>query len=272
MKRHIFSYTAMQLLPYIDWSYFFHAWGIGAHATNSEQAQEVKHDATALLQACDDRPVAKAVFSLCDAKSSGDDIIIEGTTTLPLLRQQHARKGEPNLCLSDFISPHNDSIGLFATSVEDNFAHSNSNDTYKNLLVQTTASRLAEAAATLMHKEVRTNKALWGYAPDERLTPEELNREKFQGIRPAVGYPSLPDQSVIFIIDKLLQLNDINITLTANGAMQPHSSVCGLIFAHPAARYFAVGKISEEQLLDYAQRRNMPEHELHKFLYKNSTK
>lgn len=271
MKRKIFHYTAKQLLPYIDWSYFFHAWGIAPRAIDSKQAQEVKNDAIALLRHTDNQIAARAVFVLCSAKGCNDNIIIENSTTLPLLRQQHARTGEPNLCLSDFVSPHDDKIGLFATTVC-NILGPQNDDTYKSLLAQTVASRLAEAAATLIHKEVRTNSALWGYTPDERLTPEELNLEKFQGIRPAVGYPSLPDQSIIFIIDKLLRLHEIGIELTPNGAMNPHASVCGIMLSHPSARYFAVGEISEEQLHDYAARRGVPAEELHKFLFKNITK
>ncbi len=269
MKRVIFSYTAPQLLPYIDWNYFFHAWGIAPRATESKEAQEVKRDAIALLESMGDATVAYAVFALCDAKGCDDDIIIEGDATLPLLRQQHSHEGEHNLCLSDFVSPHGDKIGLFATTVSNRLCHTHINDTYHNLLLQTIASRVAEAAATLMHMEVRTNTALWGYAPTERLTPEELNLEKFQGIRPAVGYPSLPDQSVIFIIDELLKMNEIGIELTPNGAMNPHASVCGIMIAHPAARYFAVGKISDEQLRDYARRRGTTPESLYRFLDKN---
>ena len=268
MKRHKFSYTVEQLLPFIDWSYFFHAWGIAPRESKSEKAREVQHDAEALLHEHSDAVAATALFALCDARSCGDDILIEGTT-LPLLRQQHARAGEPNLCLNDFISPRGDKIGLFATAVSPLFGAKESDDTYRSLLTQTIASRLAEAAATLLHRDVRRNAALWGYAPDENLTPSELNAEKYCGIRPAVGYPSLPDQSVIFIIDKLLGLCEAGISLTPNGAMIPHASVCGLMLAHPAARYFAVGKISKEQLHDYAQRRALPLEDLHRFLYKN---
>ncbi len=268
MKSHIFHYTAGELTPYIDWSYFYHSWGIAPHNIGTEKAEELRHDAEELLHRIAEEKIASAKFALCDATSQGDSIIIE-CTTLPLLRQQHSRPSEPCLCLSDFVSPRGDSIGLFATTVHSNTPACTPNDTYNKLLTQTMATRLAEAAATLLHKEVRRNNALWGYAPDEELTPKELNAEKFRGIRPAVGYPSLPDQSAIFIIDSLLQLQEIGITLTPNGAMSPHASVCGLMIAHPAARYFAVGNISKEQLHDYAQRRGIKDVDLHKFLYKN---
>ena len=118
-------------------------------------------------------------------------------------------------------------------------------------------------------EQVRTDKELWGYVQDENLSIAELLQEKNQGIRPAVGYPSLPDQSIIFTFDRLLHVDEIGITLTPNGAMTPHASVCGMMIAHPQARYFAVGKISGEQLADYAQRRGTEAVELQKFLSKS---
>lgn len=266
MKREQFSYTAKELLPYIDWSYFFHAWSISYRNSNSEAALELKRDAIDIITNCN--CYVNALFGLCDAHSDGDNLLIDGVQ-LPLLRQQH-NNGDPNLCLSDFVSPYSDKIGLFATSIERKFEESrDANDPYQNLLIQTIADRLAEAAATLLHLHVRTNPNLWGYAPEEQLTIEELNREQYQGIRPAVGYPSLPDQSVIFIIDKLLHLEDAGITLTESGAMRPHASVCGIMISHPAARYFAVGSISEEQFNDYAQRRGIEKKLLNRYLVKN---
>ena len=267
MKRHIFSYSIGQLIPYIDWSYLYHAWGIDP-TKNTAQAGELVHDAKAILDKAADRQQAHGIFALCDARSDGDNIIFEGRT-LPLLRQQHSIDGVPNLCLSDFVSPHGDKIGLFATSIDSTFGYGYAGDTYQNLLAKTLADRLAEATATLMHREVRTDSRFWGYAPDEHLTPEQLNREEYQGIRPAVGYPSLPDQSIIFTIDKLLQLREAGIELTDNGAMRPHASVCGVMIAHPAAQYFAVGKIDGEQLEDYAERRGTTTAELTRFLAKN---
>jgi hypothetical protein len=180
-----------------------------------------------------------------------------------------AVEGEYNLCLSDFVSPHGDRIGLFAASVESGFGKEYADDDYKRLIAQTLADRLAEATATLLHKQVRTNEELWGYSPHEQLTTEELLAERNRGIRPAVGYPSLPDQSIIFTIDKLLGLKEAGIALTPNGAMTPHASVCGLMIHHPAARYFAVGKIDDVQLHDYARRRGVEPEAIIKFLAKN---
>ena len=140
-------------------------------------------------------------------------------------------------------------------------------DPYKHLLVQTLSDRLAEAATEKMHKYVR--KEVWGYAKDENLSIPDLLVEKYQGIRPAVGYPSLPDQSVNFILDEILDMKQIGIRLTENGAMYPHASVCGLMFAHPASHYFSVGKIGEDQLADYAARRGKSVGEMRKFLAAN---
>lgn len=265
MKRYVFTYSIKEVAPFIDWSYFLHAWGI---AKESTQAMEIIAEAKTMLDELDGRYRTTAMFALCDAKGDGDNIIIEGTT-LPLLRQQHSTDGKYNLCLSDFVSPHGDKIGLFATSVASEFGKEYSGDEYKNLLAQTLADRLAEATATLLHKQVRTDNTLWGYSPDEELTLEDLLAERNQGIRPAVGYPSLPDQSIIFTIDKLLQLREAGIELTDNGAMRPHASVCGVMIAHPAAQYFAVGKIDGEQLEDYAERRGTTTAELTRFLAKN---
>ena len=265
MKRHVFSFEIKEVAPFIDWSYFLHAWGI---AKENRQAEEIISDAKEMLSRLDDKYRTTAIFALCDAKGDGDDIVIEGTT-LPLLRQQHNTEGKYNLCLSDYVSPHGDSIGLFATSVESTFGCEYAGDDYRYLLSQTLADRLAEATATLLHKRVRTDNALWGYSPDEELALEELLAERNQGIRPAVGYPSLPDQSIIFIIDSILHLRDAGIALTPNGAMTPHASVCGVMIAHPAAQYFAVGKIDEQQLGDYACRRKIPTAELTRFLAKN---
>jgi cobalamin-dependent methionine synthase I len=135
------------------------------------------------------------------------------------------------------------------------------------MMMQLLADRLAEATAELLHEQVR--KTFWGYAPDEQLTMDDLLQERFQGIRPAVGYPSLPDTSVNFLIDSLIDMRQIGIRLTSNGAMKPHASVSGLMLAHPSARYFAVGKIDEEQLSDYARRRGVPVELMRKFLGSN---
>ena len=267
MKRHIFHYEISEVAPYIDWSYLLHAWGLTGKATE-HTAEEIINDAKAILDETEGKYRTHALFALCEAKGSDDDIIIE-ERKIPLLRQQHTQTDKPNLCLSDFVSPHGDKIGLFATTIDGTFGTGHSDDPYHHLLAQTLADRLAEATASLMHRQIRTQKELWGYSQHEELTIKEILQEKNQGIRPAVGYPSLPDQSIIFEIDKIVNLDEIGITLTPNGAMTPHASVCGMIFAHPQARYFAVGRISDEQLADYAQRRRTTPSELKKYLSRN---
>jgi cobalamin-dependent methionine synthase I len=198
----------------------------------------------------------------------------------PLLRQQTRSNPEkPFLCLSDFIRPLSkmkedekwpdvaNTVGVFASTVDADMECLESDDPYKHLLIQTLSDRLAEAATEKMHEYVR--KQAWGYVPDEHLRIPELLIERFQGIRPAVGYPSLPDQSVNFLIDELINMKEIGIALTENGAMRPHASVCGLMFAHPAAEYFAVGKIGDDQLNDYSRRRGIPTETMRKFLAAN---
>lgn len=132
------------------------------------------------------------------------------------------------------------------------------------MLSQTIADRLAEATTEKFHEDVR--KKYWGYAADEQLTIKDLLAERYQGIRPAVGYPSIPDTSVNFLLYELLDMKGIGISLTESGMMKPHASVSGFMFAHPQSRYFEVGKIDEDQLEDYARRRNQPVELLRKFL------
>ena len=175
---------------------------------------------------------------------------------------------------TDFVRPrtHNqaDRVGVFATTVDHLMETVYADDPYLRMLAQTLADRLAEATAERLHEMVRRH--LWGYAPDEQLTMEELHAESFVGIRPAVGYPSLPDTSLNFLLERLLGMSEIGIRLTENGAMRPHASVSGLMLAHPEARYFSVGKIGEDQLADYASRRGIPLALAHKFLASNVIK
>lgn len=290
------TYQIHQLSGYINWIYFFHAWGFqprfaaiadihGCDAcragwlanfpqeerSKAAEAMQLFKEANRMLNELDGNFCVRSVVRLMEANSDGDNLILDGQN-FPLLRQQTTRKeGEPFLCLSDFIRPVTsgvkDTVGAFATSTDADIEKLYQQDTYKHLLVQTLSDRLAEAAAEKLHEFVR--KELWGYAKDENLTMKEMLIEKYQGIRPAVGYPSLPDQSVNFLLDELLDMKQIGIRLTENGAMYPHASVCGLIFAHPASRYFAVGKIGEDQLRDYAARRNHPIEEIRKFLAAN---
>ena len=265
MPKYI-EYNISQLRPYINWLYFYFAWGLSGKP--QEEKDKLKAEADAMLDIFEARDHTHAAFGLFEANGDMDDIVI-GDTRLPMLRQQRkADDGEPNMCLADFVRPLSqgipDHIGVFATSIDSAVEHDFCDDDFQRMLAQTLADRLAEATAEVLHLQVR--RSLWGYAPDEQLSIEQLLREDFQGIRPAVGYPSMPDTSINFIIDRLIDIKRIGIRLTESGAMKPHASVSGLMFAHPKARYFDIGKIDEEQLRDYAHRRHTPVELMRRFL------
>lgn len=273
------NYRISDLKDYINWVYFFHAWSL------PQQSEESKHlfdEAQKMLQRLQPYVKVKTVVELMPAWSEGDDIVVQpmrpcecgqshpcgGPIRLPMLRQQVPGKDGMCHCLSDFIRPHSamrqDKIGIFATSTSIDVHKTFPDDDYSQMLLQTLADRLAEAGAERLHEEVR--KTLWGYAPNEQLTMAELHQEKFQGIRPAVGYPCLPDISINFLLDKLIGFKSIGVTLTTSAMMQPHASVSGLMISLPQAHYFAVGKIGPDQLADYARRRQLPPEEIHKYI------
>ena len=282
----ILHYDIPDLVPYINWSYFYFAWQL----KDEKEQQRVRQEAEAFLQQVSGRYQAHALFRLMEAYSDGDDIVVrlddespaevsgssnndgEQEGRLPCLRQQQS--ASQFLCLADFIaardaerSPLTSQIGLFATSVDSGMESDFNSDPYQKMMAQLLADRLAEAAAERMHEQVR--KDYWGYAKDEQLSIPEMLVEKFQGIRPAVGYPSLPDTSLNFVLDELIDMKQIGIRLTESGAMKPHASVSGLMIAHPQARYFNLGKIGEDQLQDYAHRRGLPVEVCRKFLAAN---
>jgi len=264
------TYDISQLRAYINWPYFFFAWQV----KDPSEKERLRQEAEAFLDTLEGKYQAHALFLLLDAHSDGDDILVTGNKRIPMLRQQEVGSGYRSL--ADFIAPaaHQDAaslltskIGLFATSVDMGLETDFAADAYQKMMAQLLADRLAEAAAEYLHEEVR--KHIWGYAPDEHLSIADLLVEKFQGIRPAVGYPSLPDTSLNFVLDDLLDMKQIGIRLTESGAMKPHASVSGLMLAHPEARYFNLGKIGEDQLRDYARRRGLPVEVCRKFLAGN---
>lgn len=264
--RKTLTYEIADIVPYINWVYFFYAWSMNGKPAKAKE--RLRDDAGKMLRSWEGRWHTHAVFGVYPANSDGDDLLLDGVR-IPMLRQQKPSKaGEPNLCLADFVRPLSsgvtDEVGAFATTVDAGMEREHHDDTYARMLAQTLADRLAEATAERMHEEVR--RVYWGYAPGERLTMEDTHQERYQGIRPAVGYPSLPDTSVNFILSDLLGMKDIGIRLTESGMMQPHASVSGLMFAHPQARYFNLGKIGEDQLRDYARRRGVPVTLMRRFL------
>lgn len=266
------SYSVHDIEPYVNWLYFFYAWSMKGKPKDAQQ--KLKDDALAMLRDMDGRYKTHAVFGVFDANSDGDDIIVDGVR-IPMLRQQRpSRNGAPCLCLADFVRPLSsgikDKVGLFCTTVDASMTDDYKDDPYSQMLSQTLADRLAEGTAEKMHEEVRRH--YWGYAPDEHLTMQETHAEKYQGIRPAIGYPSLPDTSVNFILSDFLNMPSIGVRLTESGMMIPHSSVSGFMFANAHARYFELGKIGEDQLRDYARRRQLPVEMVRKFLQSNLMK
>lgn len=269
IMRKILQYSIQEVEPYISWTYFYHAWQMSGKSENDRE--ELRKDAEKTLRELREKYTTKAVFGLYEAYADGDDIIVEGIR-LPMLRQQRrAQSGTPCLCMADFIMPANaqrkDTIGIFAATVEMRMETEHHADPYQRMMVQTLADRLAEATTEKMHQEVRTK--YWGYASDEKLSINEILRGGFQGIRPAVGYPSMPDASINFLIQQIIDMSSIGILLTENGAMRPHASVSGLMIAHPKARYFDVGPVASDQLADYANRRGIPLELARRFLASN---
>lgn len=266
------TYSISELTPYINWLYFYHAWGLSGKPR--EDKEKMKQEALQMLASWEEKYHTHAIFRLFEVCSEGDDLIffLPGTRfRFPMLRQQHpSAPGEPNLCLADFIRPLSqgirDQAGVFCTSVDGTIIDEYSHDDYLNMMAQTLSDRLAEATAEKLHEEVRKDRAYWGYAPDENLTIEQQHREEYQGIRPAIGYPSLPDTSANFLIDQLIDMKQAGIRLTETGMMTPHASVSGLMFSHPKSRYFELGKIGDDQLRDYARRRGVPVELMRRFL------
>ena len=288
-------FTIPELLPFVSWGYFFHAWSLdtsfasvaqvhdcpacttgwiqsfsGKQQTQARTALNLWHDAQEQLRRwAEEGRTATCRVMIERAWSEDEDIVLPDLgARLPLLRSQRCSEGEPCLCLADFVRPighgEPDRIGLFATTVDREMEQWGGEDEYRRLLSQTLADRLAEATAEAGHLLVR--RRLWGYAPDEDLTVDELFAERYQGRRPAVGYPSLPDQSLNFQLARLLDFDGLGIRLTENGAMQPHASTSGLMISHPQARHFSVGTIGEDQLRDYARRRGASPDALRRFL------
>lgn len=266
------TYSISELTPFINWLYFYHAWGLSGKPR--EDKEKMKQEALQMLASWEEKYHTHAIFRLFEVCSEGDDLIffLPGTRfRFPMLRQQHpSAPGEPNLCLADFIRPLSqgirDQAGVFCTSVDGTIIDEYSHDDYLNMMAQTLSDRLAEATAEKLHEEVRKDRAYWGYAPDENLTVEQQHREEYQGIRPAIGYPSLPDTSANFLIDQLIDMKQAGIRLTETGMMTPHASVSGFMFAHPKSHYFELGKIGDDQLRDYARRRGVPVELMRRFL------
>ena len=290
-----------EIVAFIDWNFFFLAWRIsGKYAgietvhdclsckmswlhnfplddrPKAEEALKLFKDAQEMLRRISEDKTLKinASFGVFDGYAENDNIYIHNENNnivIPTLRQQHPSTDGFCYSLADFLAPENDYIGAFATTVSGVEALSDTfekeDNIYDSILVKTLSDRLAEAAAEWLHWKVR--KEYWGYAVDENLSIKDMLKTQYSGIRPAVGYPSLPDQSIIFELEPLLKFNEIGIKLTENGAMFPNASVCGFYFAHPKAKYFMIGKIDENQFNDYAKRSGKSPEFLRKWMAAN---
>ncbi len=291
------SVPCAETREWINWRAFFNAWGLdGSFASitmakgcghcqaqwlaavpeesrrKASEAMQLWKDANRVLDMWSRREdmVLTARVALLPAASDEEDNIFmdssEGEVRLPMLRQSKLNDQGCTLALSDFVARRTgevrypDYAGMFAVTTGGAMADAISRrkelgDDYGALLYQSVADRLVEAATEVMHHRVRIS--VWGYAPDEDATPRIVLRQDYQGIRPAVGYPSLPDQSLVFELDRVLRYAEIGIALTENGAMSPAASTTGLLFAHRLSRYFVVGALSDEQKRDYASRRGL---------------
>jgi 5-methyltetrahydrofolate--homocysteine methyltransferase len=289
-RRVLTDYPLADLLPYIDWTPFFHVWelrGVWPRILDDprygETARELHHNALRMLE----RVVAErwlragAVYGFFPANVDGEDIVLftddsrrEELARMPTLRQQRVRRsGQPFLSLADFVAPREsglgDYFGAFAVTaglgMDETVARlERDHDDYSAIMVKALGDRLAEALAEKLHQQARCD---WGYGREERLSPEDLIRERYRGVRPAPGYPACPDPSAKRILFDLLGVEDTTgITLTENYAMLPAAAICGMYFAHPQARYFAVGRIGRDQVADYARRRGLPVAELERLI------
>ena len=285
-----------ELLPFLDWTPFFQSWELhGKYPAILEdevvgtQAQELFGDAQEMLQQILKEKwfVAKAVYGLFPANTSenSDDIEVytdntrtEVLETLLTLRQQGKKGvGKPNIALSDFVAPKNtglqDYVGGFCVTTgfgveEIASQYQNNLDDYNSILVKALGDRFAEAFAEYLHNKIR--KEFWGYASSENLSNEALIREAYQGIRPAPGYPACPDHTEKRTLWRLLDVEkNIGVTLTESLAMWPTASVSGLYFSHPQSRYFGLGKITKEQVHDFAKRRGFTKEVAERWLQPN---
>jgi 5-methyltetrahydrofolate--homocysteine methyltransferase len=266
--------TLAELVPFIDWQFFFHAWDLKGKfpaILDSPPARELFDDAQETLREIVDgkQLSARGIYGFWPARAEGDDIVA-GDTRFNMLRQQADHADErPNRSLADFVAPANDHVGAFAVAIhgadELSARYAAEHDDYRSIIVKALADRLAESFAEWLHLQVRRE---W-YAPNEHLPPDNLMRETFRGIRPAFGYPACPDHTEKRKLFDLLGAEQVGLGLTESFAMTPAAAVSGMYFAHPQAKYFAVGRIGRDQLAEYAGRKGLQVAELERWLSPN---
>lgn len=303
LGRTVIEQPIAELLDYIDWTPFFIAWEMKGIYPNiltdplrGAEARKLFDDAQALLRRVVDEGLltARGVIGLWPAHREGDDIVVEtgaveavkedtldhqthelaaGRAPMPPVTRLHTLRQQrdqttPNTALADLVSLRGDHIGAFAVAIhgaeELARAFEAEHDDYNAILTKAVADRLAEAFAEKLHRDVRTR--YWGYAPGETLSNDDLIRERYDGIRPAPGYPAQPDHTEKRTIFGLLNAEEIGLSLTESCAMTPAAAVSGLYFAHPEARYFAVGRIGRDQVEDYAGRKGWTLEEAERWL------
>ena len=282
------DYDLNEIATYIDWQPFFIAWELHGKfpqiLTDEKvgvEATKLYKDAQALLKRIIDEKwlTAKGVIGFWQANSNEKDTVtvtdeLSTVVELEFLRQQVKKApGQPNMSLADFVAPKEtglqDYLGAFAVTIDGIEPHlkrfNEQHDDYNKISLQALADRLAEAFGELLHHKTRTE--FWGYVKDENLTNEDFIKEKYQGIRPAPGYPACPDHTEKYKLFALLDAtNATGIQLTESLAMYPASSVCGWYFANPESKYFGIGKIEKDQVIDYAQRKNMQLEDVERWL------
>ena len=278
--RRVVEPALEELLPFIDWTFFFAAWDLKGrfpaildHPDYGGPARELYENAQAILKriVAEKRLTARGVYGFWPANTVGDDIVVYKDDArrvelarFHMLRQQEPiADGRPNRSLADFVAPKDslapDYLGMFALTAgigADALAaeYEAQHDDYSAIIVKALADRLAEAFAEYLHAQARRD---WGYGANERLSSDDLIAEKYRGIRPAFGYPACPDHSEKTTLFTLLDAPAVGITLTESFAMMPAAAVSGLYFAHPQAKYFNVGRIGRDQLEDYAKRKGV---------------
>ncbi|GHN01936.1 hypothetical protein WSM22_34250 [Cytophagales bacterium WSM2-2] len=292
-RRELLNYPLHEIAKYIDWTPFFQTWmlsgrypGILKDPVVGAEASKLLSDAQKMLnQIISAKSLqANAVIAFYPGNSTDtDDIDLFDNTgknkikTLHFLRQQNKKaQNLPNFCLSDFIAPESsgkkDYVGMFAVTAGIGLEkliekHKAAHDDYSEIMAKALADRLAEAFAELLHEKVR--KEYWGYASNERMTENELIEEKYVGIRPAPGYPACPDHTEKETIFELLQANKVGLILTESFAMYPAAAVSGYYFANTESKYFGLGKIEKDQVIEYAQRKGMSIAEAERWLAPN---
>jgi 5-methyltetrahydrofolate--homocysteine methyltransferase len=290
-RKEFIGYPLDEIRKYIDWTPFFQTWmlagrypGIFKDSVVGIEAKKLFDDANRMLDEIvkEKSLQANGVIAFFPAVNEGDDVKLfrresdkTEFATFHFLRQQNKKaQNLPNFSLADFISPEKgkDYFGMFAVTAGLGLEkliekHKANLDDYSDIMAKALADRLAEAFAECLHQKVR--KELWGYAKNESLTNEQLIDEGYQGIRPAPGYPACPDHTEKKLLFELLEADKVGIILTESYAMFPGAAVSGFYFSHPDSKYFGLGKIEKDQLLDYAVRKGMSVEEMEKWLAPN---